>query len=191
MIRRPPRLTRTDTLFPYTTLFRSDLALQEDLDYTQADDAIVGIVSAYLRAEDGRKGALLSNDNGPLMSARRTQVPFHRVPSDWLLPAESDEDQKRLRVLEEEIKRLKNSEPMCVIQPQGELWAFSVECFPSLTEEEIQSLMAMVKEKCPPAIDFGPQEETQRHLAGIRSEEHTSELQSLMRISYAVFCLKI
>src|SRR3546814_5222182 len=27
-------------------------------------------------------------------------------------------------------------------------------------------------------------------LAGLRSEEHTSELQSLMRISYAVFCLK-
>src|SRR3546814_1895761 len=26
--------------------------------------------------------------------------------------------------------------------------------------------------------------------AGLRSEEHTSELQSLMRISYAVFCLK-
>src|SRR3546814_4443852 len=29
-----------------------------------------------------------------------------------------------------------------------------------------------------------------RHHRGIRSEEHTSELQSLMRISYAVFCLK-
>src|SRR3546814_5031984 len=27
-------------------------------------------------------------------------------------------------------------------------------------------------------------------VAGVRSEEHTSELQSLMRISYAVFCLK-
>src|SRR3546814_7538053 len=27
------------------------------------------------------------------------------------------------------------------------------------------------------------------HNAGVRSEEHTSELQSLMRISYAVFCL--
>src|SRR3546814_8047280 len=27
-------------------------------------------------------------------------------------------------------------------------------------------------------------------LSGLRSEEHTSELQSLMRISYAVFCLK-
>src|SRR3546814_5232679 len=29
-----------------------------------------------------------------------------------------------------------------------------------------------------------------RHVDGKRSEEHTSELQSLMRISYAVFCLK-
>src|SRR3546814_13707987 len=29
MIRRPPRSTRTDTLFPYTTLFRSDEALTE------------------------------------------------------------------------------------------------------------------------------------------------------------------
>src|SRR3546814_5965607 len=29
-----------------------------------------------------------------------------------------------------------------------------------------------------------------RHCARARSEEHTSELQSLMRISYAVFCLK-
>src|SRR3546814_9168899 len=28
------------------------------------------------------------------------------------------------------------------------------------------------------------------HSRGLRSEEHTSELQSLMRISYAVFCLK-
>src|SRR3546814_9742558 len=32
MIRRPPRSTRTDTLFPYTTLFRSDIAQVELLD---------------------------------------------------------------------------------------------------------------------------------------------------------------
>src|SRR3546814_10295598 len=32
--------------------------------------------------------------------------------------------------------------------------------------------------------------EKQRDDRGVRSEEHTSELQSLMRISYAVFCLK-
>src|SRR3546814_6911437 len=34
-----------------------------------------------------------------------------------------------------------------------------------------------------PTVSFGPRDER-------RSEEHTSELQSLMRISYAVFCLK-
>src|SRR3546814_3865633 len=31
---------------------------------------------------------------------------------------------------------------------------------------------------------------SKRWIVGVRSEEHTSELQSLMRISYAVFCLK-
>src|SRR3546814_1266653 len=35
-----------------------------------------------------------------------------------------------------------------------------------------------------------PTEEVVARLARERSEEHTSELQSLMRISYAVFCLK-
>src|SRR3546814_6744150 len=34
--------------------------------------------------------------------------------------------------------------------------------------------------------DWSPEEQLQ----ALRSEEHTSELQSLMRISYAVFCLK-
>src|SRR3546814_5251750 len=36
---------------------------------------------------------------------------------------------------------------------------------------------------------IGDRQDVARHLAD-RSEEHTSELQSLMRISYAVFCLK-
>src|SRR3546814_12350850 len=32
MVRRPPRSTRTDTLFPYTTLFRSDRAIERMID---------------------------------------------------------------------------------------------------------------------------------------------------------------
>src|SRR3546814_1681191 len=40
------------------------------------------------------------------------------------------------------------------------------------------------------AIDIHPPEGEQQVFTGSRSEEHTSELQSLMRISYAVFCLK-
>src|SRR3546814_9907034 len=38
--------------------------------------------------------------------------------------------------------------------------------------------------------DFGPTDQGKRYDRQDRSEEHTSELQSLMRISYAVFCLK-
>src|SRR3546814_4586833 len=40
MIRRPPRSTRTDTLFPYTTLFRSDGLL--DLAEREADSVMPG-----------------------------------------------------------------------------------------------------------------------------------------------------
>src|SRR3546814_6581435 len=46
--------------------------------------------------------------------------------------------------------------------------------------------------RCPPSCFHRgrPRRERHRHRGGGRSEEHTSELQSLMRISYAVFCLK-
>src|SRR3546814_1334378 len=42
----------------------------------------------------------------------------------------------------------------------------------------------------PDAVDDGFHGENSRSICFWRSEEHTSELQSLMRISYAVFCLK-
>src|SRR3546814_10048111 len=44
----------------------------------------------------------------------------------------------------------------------------------------------------PGAFEFGPSDCDTRCICEtwVRSEEHTSELQSLMRISYAVFCLK-
>src|SRR3546814_3095867 len=46
-----------------------------------------------------------------------------------------------------------------------------------------------------PAGEHAPRQRNRRHEfaaqgMAVRSEEHTSELQSLMRISYAVFCLK-
>src|SRR3546814_4169230 len=40
MIRRPPRSTRTDTLFPYTTPFRSDCVPLLDLQFPGAHDVI-------------------------------------------------------------------------------------------------------------------------------------------------------
>src|SRR3546814_3101819 len=53
MIRRPPRSTRTDTLFPYTTLFRSssELSLIKD-DNFLITCSIVGIFLAFARSEE-------------------------------------------------------------------------------------------------------------------------------------------
>src|SRR3546814_13027835 len=43
MIRRPPRSTRTDTLFPYTTLFRSKGRIDQIISVARARDAGIGI----------------------------------------------------------------------------------------------------------------------------------------------------
>src|SRR3546814_5828579 len=94
MIRRPPRSTRTDTLFPYTTLFRSNVLLQV--------------------LDDGR----LTDGQGRTVDFTNTLIILTSNLGSQFIAALRDDQ--------------------------------SVE----------------------------------------RSEEHTSELQSLMRISYAVFCLK-
>src|SRR3546814_7050959 len=107
MIRRPPRSTRTDTLFPYTTLFRSLLP------------EVVGQAARVVAAAAERR-------------ARRAA----RRP-DRLVDGED---------------HIGN---------------------PRLVGRARQQIAAA---RTTHAVD--------------RSEEHTSELQSLMRISYAVFCLK-
>src|SRR3546814_11788243 len=49
MIRRPPRSTRTDTLFPYTTLFRSpDIAANERAAHTPAHEFPLGMALGQL-----------------------------------------------------------------------------------------------------------------------------------------------
>src|SRR3546814_21055939 len=52
MIRRPPRSTRTDTLFPYTTLFRSLPADYRSLLVDAKADAYATMIAAYKAADD-------------------------------------------------------------------------------------------------------------------------------------------
>src|SRR3546814_19439897 len=107
MYRRPPRSTRTDTLFPYTTLFRS-YQLLHGTDHEARITSVRSVKDLLLETIAERK----------------------KNPGDDLIS-------KALQ-----------------IEVDGRKW----------TDREI----------------FGH----------TRSEEHTSELQSLMRNSYAVFCLK-
>src|SRR3546814_14561761 len=53
MIRRPPRSTRTDTLFPYTTLFRSRGGGHEDLDLKIA---VVGVEEGCVEPKPAAEG---------------------------------------------------------------------------------------------------------------------------------------
>src|SRR3546814_7879876 len=111
MILLPPRSTRTDTLFPYTTLFRSPAVLR----------AACADAMRWTDEHPDADGLFVSVNVSP--------------------------------------RQLRNGD---------------------LSEQVAQAL-----------VDTGlvPQR-LHVELTETRSEEHTSELQSLMRISYAVFCLK-
>src|SRR3546814_14302864 len=86
MIRRPPRSTRTDTLFPYTTLFRS-LGIQHQTSYPAAlhkvslqnllgllDGAIV--IPDALRIDDHRRAQLAAVETAGLVDADSLQAEF-------------------------------------------------------------------------------------------------------------------
>src|SRR3546814_9468329 len=124
MIRRPPSSTRTDPLFPYTTLCRSSAS---DRDETVGLDR-VGIGNRAVRHFDGR---------------------MHRRVREGSRGA--------VRYLSLE------GESRLGLAGRGE------------------------DERARPAIFFEDFAEPSK--GPRRSEEHTSELQSLMRNSYAVFCL--
>src|SRR3546814_2636669 len=75
MIRRPPRSTRTDTLFPYTTLFRST-----DLSPEQANEGVVGVSSgnhaqgvAWAAKRLGIRATIVMPSNAPAMKLAATR----------------------------------------------------------------------------------------------------------------------
>src|SRR3546814_3107717 len=148
MIRRPPRSTRTDTLFPYTTLFRSHALGHFGWDVTGAVAIDVGSSTGGFTDVLLQKGAakVFAVDSGTNQLA-------------WKLRRDP-------RVVVHEKTNARYLTPDIVTEPVD-----LVVCDASFIG------LAKVLDT---ALDF----------ATPRSEEHTSELQSLMRISYAVFCLK-
>src|SRR3546814_8209650 len=149
MIRRPPRSTRTDTLVPYTPLFRSyGLSFHDD------DLVAVGSTDAERQAQiDRLKGALA--DTGVIVPMVTTNLFSAPVFKDGGFT--SNDRQVRRFALRKVFRQLDLG---------AELGAKTF-------------------------VMWGGREGAEYDSAkDIRSEEHTSELQSLMRISYAVFCLK-
>src|SRR3546814_1439830 len=73
MIRRPPRSTRTDTLFPYTTLFRSLRNLRNILAIDQNAPGL-HIIEAEEQARDGRLACARRPHDGKRLPRRNVDV---------------------------------------------------------------------------------------------------------------------
>src|SRR3546814_12134440 len=73
MIRRPPISTRTDTLFPYTTLFRSVQAATLAKAREEAQ-CIVGAATARMQEESAARLAVLDEDLGKRISEAEAQI---------------------------------------------------------------------------------------------------------------------
>src|SRR3546814_12761264 len=71
MIRRPPRSTRTDTLFPYTTLFRSEKVITA----LGGGLGIFGVALAYCYKEANRRVATVDLFNGVIHSQVSSLLP--------------------------------------------------------------------------------------------------------------------
>src|SRR3546814_20024380 len=91
MIRRPPRSTRTDTRFPYTTLFRSAAFLQVDVDPVRA--GVERVLDQFLDhrsrpLDDFAGGDLVDEGVGKLLDAHQgNDTDRRRVP--WRLTGKS------------------------------------------------------------------------------------------------------
>src|SRR3546814_7959049 len=145
MIRRPPRSTRTDTLFPYTTLFRSIDAAEWVDPY---DDEKLGFNKV---------------------------APYYYYPGWW-------EGGAMLHVMMQTTRWQELPAPYkAVITAAAQAANCDMQArYDALNPPAIRKLVGGGAKLRPFPTD----------VLEARSAEHTSELQSLMRITYAVFCLK-
>src|SRR3546814_16870879 len=81
MIRRPPRSTRTDTLFPYTTLFRSEQVAPIDL--TALDEAIRA--NRLVQAKTLLEQSQLARQSGPMLDLLKAEYDLARGQNDVAL----------------------------------------------------------------------------------------------------------
>src|SRR3546814_18523559 len=84
MIRRPPRSTRTDTLFPYTTLLRSIL-IERDFRVTQYPNIAAALQQVEVPEEDTGPSLLLIDDGTEAMDIETLSVLQKRFPCSYLV----------------------------------------------------------------------------------------------------------
>lgn len=147
---------------------RPDPTVVGQLDFDHKDDQLVGIALMYQKERPQESVCLVTYDNGPMFSARAVDLPFKRVPGEWLLPPELDEAAKREAALNGELERLRNSEPKFEIRLDGadeKNYEITYNIFGSLSAQEEKDLLEKVFARYPEATDFGPKEPSERVIA--------------------------
>lgn len=133
------------------------------LDYSERDDQLVGIAATFAEENRNIDVRLLTHDTGPMASARMIGLRFVEVPETWLLPPETDETQKRITALQEELKRYENAEPAITIdvRDRGDTPPFewTLETYPPLDFQTIAALLERLKSRFPIATCFEPDQQ--------------------------------
>src|SRR5471030_2021491 len=83
--------------------------LSDQLDYQEADDRFVGIAAGYCATDKDSEVAIITNDSGPRFSAIKHNIICYKVPSSWMLAAETDEKDKQIKLLETKLRQLTQS----------------------------------------------------------------------------------
>src|SRR3546814_17486771 len=92
MIRRPPRSTRTDTLFPYTTLFRADPNRTAFIALVKyADDELAYIIAPQRLAVGDKVVAGKKNDVKPGNAMELGQMPIGTIVHNVEMKPSSEE----------------------------------------------------------------------------------------------------
>lgn len=142
--------------------------LDTRLDYTKPDDELIGCLYSYKNIYPKVDVRLLTNDTGPMASAKMLDLPFLPVPDDWLRPPESNEAERENNQLKAEVARLKKLEPefriTCLDSHKNKIDVLEFEriLYDPLTESEIAEFIDLIKKKFPIATDFGSREESNR-----------------------------
>ena len=130
------------------------------LDPSFADDQIVGEVLDYIGAYPSKKVVLLTDDTGPMLTAKRHVVPFWQIPGDWLLAPEPDARDKTIKELTKRLGLVERSHPVAEIsawKQDHSITEVTVEIatFQPLSEQIIDQLIAEIRDRCPMAEEFG------------------------------------
>ncbi len=147
---------------------KQDFELADVLNYDEVDDQLVGVVSGFLKANTNHLVRLVTDDVGPIASAKTVGVPFTPIPDTWLLPPEEDTASKEIKRLTQELDRYKKAEPEISLRwlqhgAPVERVDVTVPCYEPLSFHEVAELMQRIQLRFPMVENFDDEEAQQKN----------------------------